>query len=553
MKKKTGAAGESALDVVEEAVHLLRGAPASLHGVYALGTLPFILGFLYFWADMSRGAFARDHADRAAVAMALLFLWMKFWHAIFAAGVRAQRTGQPDEPWTTRRIWAVALTQSALQPSGLFVLPVALAIMLPFPWAFAFYQNITAIGSSPGGLRETGRLAARQASVRQMQNNLLQGIQSVFVFFIWVNVVISMAWLPHLFKSVLGLDTAFTQAGWRSVLNTTYLACSFALAYVFVDPLVKTIFVLRSFYGLSLRTGEDLKSDLARARSARALAASVLAVLMFFVLTVLPASAATNAPPAATISPGELNQSIDKVLQKPEFAWRMPREAARDSDPGRHTWLERFIGSISDMVEDAAKYCLEGLGKSIRSVVEWIVKMWPWSKPATPDAAGGLSTLASALQILLFVLIAIIAALLGVMIFRLWRQRRKTPGATAAPVVKTRPDLNDENVAADQLPEEGWLGLAREMMARGDLRLALRAFYLAGLANLASRGLIAIAVFKSNREYEAELRRRARVQPVTQTAFSQNVAAFDRAWYGLHEVTQEALQEFQSNLERIRS
>ena len=106
---------------------------------------------------------------------------------------------------------------------------------------------------------------------------------------------------------------------------------------------------------------------------------------------------------------------------------------------------------------------------------------------------------------------------------------------------------------ADQLPEEGWLGLAREMMARGDLRLALRAFYLAGLANLASRGLIAIAVFKSNREYEAELRRRARVQPVTQTAFSQNVAAFDRAWYGLHEVTQEALQEFQSNLERIRS
>ena len=122
-----------------------------------------------------------------------------------------------------------------------------------------------------------------------------------------------------------------------------------------------------------------------------------------------------------------------------------------------------------------------------------------------------------------------------------------------AAAVSATPDLNDENIAADQLPEEGWLKMAREMIAQGNLRLALRAFYLAGLANLAARQMIAIASFKSNREYETELRRRARALPVVQNAFSQNVAAFDRAWYGLHEVTQEALQQFQTNLEQIRA
>jgi len=70
MKTKSLARGPGAVDLLEEAVHLLRAAPASLYGFYALGTLPFVLGFLYFWADMSHGAFAREHAGRAAAAMA---------------------------------------------------------------------------------------------------------------------------------------------------------------------------------------------------------------------------------------------------------------------------------------------------------------------------------------------------------------------------------------------------------------------------------------------------------------------------------------------------
>ena len=36
-------------------------------------------------------------------------------------------------------------------------------------------------------------------------------------------------------------------------------------------------------------------------------------------------------------------------------------------------------------------------------------------------------------------------------------------------------------------------------------------------------------------------------------AFSANVSSFDRAWYGLYEVTADALAQFRANFDRIRS
>jgi hypothetical protein len=555
MKKKSTTSGDSAIDLLEEAVHLLRGAPARLYGIYALGTLPFVLAFLYFWADMSRGAFAREHADRGAAAMGLLFLWMKCWQAVFASGLRSLRTGQTGAPWTARRASWLVLQQSALQPSGLFAVPMSMVIMIPSGWVIAFYQNLTALGveAESGGLRGIWKSATRQASTRPGQNHLLLGLLSIFAFFVWLNVVITMYCLPYLLKTLFGLDTAFTQAGAISVLNTTYLACSFALTYIFVDPLVKAAFALRCFYGQSLQTGADLKSDLARVRETASLSLCMLAAMVLFLLAipVMAAPTVEAPPPAVAVSPAELNHSIDEVLQRPEFAWRMPREEARE-DVAQKTWFARAIGAIVDVLKDATKYCLTSIGKSVKWVWEQLRKLWPNSSPDVSASFGWASAWVSFLRIVLMILIVVIAGVLSVLIFRMW-QRRRQPYAVVATAIAARPDLNDENIAADQLPEEGWLKMAREMMAEGNLRLALRAFYLAGLASLAAREMIAIAIFKSNREYEAELRRRARALPAVQTAFSQNVAAFDRAWYGLHEVTQEALQQFQSNLDQIRS
>src|SRR5204862_2137983 len=49
---------KSAFELIEEAVHLLRQSPSGVLATYYLGALPFVLALLFFWADMSRDAFA---------------------------------------------------------------------------------------------------------------------------------------------------------------------------------------------------------------------------------------------------------------------------------------------------------------------------------------------------------------------------------------------------------------------------------------------------------------------------------------------------------------
>src|SRR2546423_5583155 len=121
-----------------------------------------------------------------------------------------------------------------------------------------------------------------------------------------------------------------------------------------------------------------------------------------------------------------------------------------------------------------------------------------------------------------------------------------------AQAIQPAPDLTDENVAADQLPEDGWSKLGRELLGRGELRLAMRAFYLASLAHLAGRHLLTLAKFKSNRDYENEVRRRGHALADLPSLFGENVSAFDRAWYGMHEVTEELLNQFILRVERLR-
>jgi len=112
-------------------------------------------------------------------------------------------------------------------------------------------------------------------------------------------------------------------------------------------------------------------------------------------------------------------------------------------------------------------------------------------------------------------------------------------------------DLNDENTSADQLPEARWLTLAKSLINDGELRLALRAFYFATLAHLADRDLLTISRFKSNRDYDREIKRRAHSFPGLIDAFSENVTTFERIWYGIHGVGQEMVRQFVNNYERI--
>src|SRR5438045_574221 len=91
--------GKNALELIEEAIHLLRASPPATLASYYLGAVPFVLGLLYFWGDMSRSAFASQRLAEGALVVAVLFVWMKFWQAIFARNLRALLSGGAQPSW----------------------------------------------------------------------------------------------------------------------------------------------------------------------------------------------------------------------------------------------------------------------------------------------------------------------------------------------------------------------------------------------------------------------------------------------------------------------
>ena len=100
MKPRAKEHRRSAILLVEEAVHLLRKAPLSVLSAYAIGTLPFVLALFYFWADMSRSADAQRYHAVASLGLALLYIWMKCWHVVFAARVKMELCAEPSPRWS---------------------------------------------------------------------------------------------------------------------------------------------------------------------------------------------------------------------------------------------------------------------------------------------------------------------------------------------------------------------------------------------------------------------------------------------------------------------
>ena len=60
--------------MIEEAIQLLRTGSKGALLYYYLGTLPFVLGFIYFWAAMSRSPLAESQCTGMAAGLTLLFV-----------------------------------------------------------------------------------------------------------------------------------------------------------------------------------------------------------------------------------------------------------------------------------------------------------------------------------------------------------------------------------------------------------------------------------------------------------------------------------------------
>ncbi len=560
--------GPAALALLDEAFHRLRTAPLGVLAIYYAGSLPFILGLLYFWADLSHSADAERYGTGAALGLALLFLWMKLCQAVFAERLRATLNRRPDRPWSVRRVLQLLVVQGVLHSVGLFVLAVAAVLTVPLGWAYAFCQSATAIGAGEGGtVREVGRRSLKAAALWPRQNHLMLLILNVLGLFVWFNILSAVFGLPYLLKLVTGEENALTRGG-VDLFNSTFMLVTLSLTYLLLDPVSKTFYVLRCFYSDSMHSGEDLKSELRGLPPvAKPVAAGVAAVAALCLglwpvgarsaLTPVatPSAAATSPLPESHIRPPELDKTIEEVLHRREFAWRVPPAPTTAKAPVE----EGFFSGAMRWLQDSTKWVFHQLGRAWQAVSGWWdalkKRLFPDRKePAVqPEESGGGGNIGIILQNLMYGLGGLIVVALAYLGWKTWRQRAlpELAGSAVPAGTPVSPDLSSDEVLADQLPEDEWLRLARQLLESGEHRLALRAFYLSILALLGTRGLLVISRHKSNRDYLAELRRRARDRAELQAAFTRNVGRFERVWYGPHPASRDLLDLFQADRQII--
>lgn len=540
MKRKSQEHHKSAILILEEAVHLLRKAPLFLLSGYYIGTLPFILGLFYFWADMSRSADAKSYHAVASLGIALLYIWMKCWHVVFAARVKMSISGQPVPRWSLHRMLTLVTTQTLIHATAFFILPLAALVAIPFGWCYAFYQNITAEAMTElDDLKTLCQKAWFQAKLWPRQNHMLLAIIFIFGVVVFLNLAGAIYILPHLLKKYIGVESMFTLSG-SHVINTTFWVVTIGISYLCMNPLVKTVYALRCFYGAALKSGDDLKTELKGLMPGRTGVAIGLFVVALFAGSPIPSIAIET----HFASPEALDRSIDEVMARREFTWRMPRELIAEDE-------KTPKGPIASVVA----WIIDKLGKGIKAVINWVDKLMDWLIGLLPTGdrrtASSNANWITSVRVAVFVLLIGILCALVYILWRSWMRRQNAQAEIVAAAVESTPNLENDDTAADDLPVNRWLELARELTEKGSWRLAIRAFYLATLANLAENELITIEKFKSNREYENELHRRAHQKEALLKAFSKSREVFERVWYGMYEINRPDLDHYAAIQKRM--
>jgi hypothetical protein len=434
------------------------------------------------------------------------------------------------------------------------MLPLAFLVALPYAWVYAFYQNASVYGNDqPEHIKNIYERSLHQAKLFPRQNHMILFVLSVSGFFIFLNIWLFMYQMPHIVKMMTGIETAFTKAGLLMFFNTTYLAVACCMTYLVIDPLIKAVYTLRCFYGESIHTGEDLRVELSLFKTGIKKTAVFL-----LIVAVLGSACDTHASLSRTIpessdddqalykgvAPTSLDDAITEVLSKREFSWRLPRERiVEDKNKGP---ISAFIQGVMDTLKSWFNTAMKWLKKTI----EWLLDKLSWDMHTQHPAD---QRWMSMVRFLLYTLLAVVSCLLLYQLWKIWKRRVSRVAAAVPKSVPQTPDIADEQITADELPVNSWLALAQELMHQGNLRLALRALYLASLSHLAGLNLITIAKSKSNHEYRRELFRNAHTMPDILSSFSENIKMFDQIWYGMYDVTSELFNNFRTNQQRIMS
>jgi hypothetical protein len=253
------------LFLIEEAIQLLRASPATVYALYSAGTIPFLLAFFNFCAEMSYDRNANNNCAASAVAMALTYGWMKGLQAFCCRELVRVYTGHAARWWKPATMFAIWHRQIAFQPFGFFVKPLAWLLIFPVTYVCAFFQNLTILG---GTERNDIRKSWQIARLWPKQSYAASGLLSLLALVVFFDLYAIIFSVPFLFKILLGTESFLTRS-YTWAFSPVLLIAVAAITYFVIDLLAKAIEVIRCCDGESLATGADLLRTLANLRDPR--------------------------------------------------------------------------------------------------------------------------------------------------------------------------------------------------------------------------------------------------------------------------------------------
>ena len=552
------------LILIEEAIQLLRTSPATVYALYCAGTVPFMLALFSFCAEMSYRRNAVGNCAESALVVALTYSWMKSLQAFCCRELVRVYTGNVKKWWKPTTMLAIWARQTAYQPLGFFLKPLAWLLIFPVTYVSAFFQNLTVLG---GAERSDVKKSWQLARLWPKQSYAVYGLLSLLAMIVFFDLYAIVLSIPFLLKILLGVESFLTRT-YNWAFSPVLLIALAAAAYFVIDLLAKAIEVIRCCDGESLATGGDLLRRLAalpnnqqsipalpNQRSVHALPLQkpskpgTVCLLCVALLIALPRGAAGN-PIETSSSRSEareqplnqpiLDRQIEKVLQNPEYSWR---ERA-DSTPDRQqkSSFEQWMISIRQMLLSFGSW----ISRQLKSLLKPFELKDPKSQPVLLDTSFS-SALLNALSYLLW---AAFAGTLILFMIRLLKMKATKLPPSIVPLEK--PDLADEEIEADQPPDNEWYAMAREKMAAGEFRQAQRALFLAILSYLASHRFITVERWKSNTDYEKELARKVKHLSELPGLFAHSRLRFERCWYGADNVTHDDVETYNGIYERIK-
>ena len=513
----------AAIEIVEEAIHVLRGAGIRALALVWTGAIPFSVAVLLFWRDMTDYRRNAELCAWESLLLVVLLLWMNVWRGIFASTIYAQLAGKASSGsagWL--RLVGVHLL---LGNSKLLLIPLAAMVLLPVPGAVAFFRIASTVAAV-----DRNDFSKTVAKARKLASSLAQPVLLILLLgfigtLLFVNIGVTLALLPQLVRILTGYETSFTRAGFRLLANPSFYVAAGLTTWLAFEPLAQAVYTVATFHAQSKESGEDVRARFRALLRSGSIAALVL-VLCAPLLTAQP-----------SLDPAQLDRSVRQTLASPQYGWNTPRQETQRKEP----WLVRFTDSLGARLSGVRA----AIGRGIDRLADWFRKMFETPAPhgQGPPASGAIRK-----ELYLALVLVLLAAA-----FVIWRGRAAL--ARKKIVVPLGPKtirLAADDVTADQLPEQGWFLLADECFSNAQFRLGLRALYLANLAGLAQGGWIAIHPGKTDHEYERELRRRARAFPHACELFSANIALFERVWYGDYPVSWEDCQVFRGRAEKMK-